>query len=333
MAHRFLNYSIFSLFILLAIFGVATKSIAKVECSGWTATSSAIGTTCASCVTSLTNTQGSCCGPMDDPCSGRTEVKSLGCGGGMCSARVRCCITLPDCSVTAVATPNPIPAGQDSVTISAAGSGYTSCIGTGTFTQTDPSKIYTVNCTGDVNHSNCSNTVTVTKNSGTAIIASSCGVDSATVTAVVAGGITPYKKYTWYKQIGSGSWIIDYEEFCPSSNGSCISSHIYLLSGQTINAYLRVEDNRGDFWSSNILNINCNGSSKCGCNGTTRTCDVSGTGANCSDISSCPLCETATSKCGINPNGSMFCGTGTLGLSGTGGSCNFASDCGVCKKR
>ena len=172
----------------------------------------------------------------------------------------------------------------------------------------------------------CSTTI-----SGTAIIASSCGVDSAVVTANVAGGITPYKKYTWYKQIGSGAWTIDYEQICPA--GGCNNSHIYLLSGQTINVYLRVEDNKGDFWASNILSINCSDSGKCGCNGTTKTCDASGTGASCSDISSCPLCGTATNKCGINPNGSMFCGTGTLGLSGTGGSCNFASDCGACKKR
>ncbi len=300
--YRFLNYSIFSLFILLVIFGVAKEGAARTICEYMGRETSVIQDSCASCITSLTNTQGSCCGPIDDDCAGRTKVTARGCTNLTCSADFYCCTTLPDCSVTAVATPNPIPVDQDSVTISVIGAGYTSCTGIGPFTQIDFSKIYTVNCTGDVDHSNCSSSVTVTKNppiiSGTAIIASSCGVDSATVTANVAGGVVPYKQYTWYKQVGSGAWNIDYEQICPV--GGCGGSHIYALFGQTINAYLRVEDISNNTWASNILSVSCGSSLR---------------------------------YCGINPDGSIFCGTGTLGLSGTGRSCNFASDCGVCKKR
>ncbi len=71
--------------------------------------------------------------------------------------------TKPSCSVTASASPNPIPLGQSQVIIGKTGSGYTSCTGTGTFTQTSDSHTYTVNCTGNSTHSNCSDTVIVNK--------------------------------------------------------------------------------------------------------------------------------------------------------------------------
>jgi len=125
------------------------------------------------------------------------------------------------------------------------------------------------------------------------VITSSCGLSTATVNAVVNGGVAPYKEYTWYKQTGSTGWVIDYDQSCSSSG--CSNSHIYTLSGQIINAYLRVGDSNGNAWASNILNINC---------------------------------STTANKCGIDSNGTMFCST-----SGTGTSCNNVSDCGVCKKR
>jgi len=110
---------------------------------------------------------------------------------------------------------------------------------------------------------------------------------------VVNGGVSPYTRYTWYKQSGSTGWIVDYSQSC--SSASCSNSHAYTLSGQAINVYLAVGDSAGNTWASNILNINC---------------------------------STTANKCGIDANGAMFCSA-----SGTGTSCNSVSDCGVCKKR
>jgi hypothetical protein len=136
-------------------------------------------------------------------------------------------------------------------------------------------------------------------NLGTATIISSCGVGSATVTTTVNGGATPYEKYTWYKQIGSGNWSIDYEQICPL--GGCNNSHVYTLSGQTINTYLRVEDTTGAFWASNILSVNCTNKNKCGIDTLGGLfCSASGTGGSCNNVSDC---------------------------------CHNGSDCGICKKR
>jgi len=145
------------------------------------------------------------------------------------------------------------------------------------------------NCpTGCNTNNDCSTTQT-----GTAVITSSCGGNTATVNAVVNGGVSPYTRYTWYKQSGSTGWIVDYSQSC--SSASCSNSHAYTLSGQAINVYLAVGDSAGNTWASNILNINC---------------------------------STTANKCGIDANGAMFCSA-----SGTGTSCNSVSDCGVCKKR
>jgi len=78
------------------------------------------------------------------------------------------------CSCTATATPNPIPPGQSTTTIDVTNLNHTSkdkCKVENynlpyTFTQTDSSKTYTVNCTGDSGYTNCTCDVTVTKGTG-----------------------------------------------------------------------------------------------------------------------------------------------------------------------
>ncbi|NCO62173.1 hypothetical protein GW879_01830, partial [Candidatus Kaiserbacteria bacterium] len=87
--------------------------------------------------------------PSDAPCCVKDGVAQC------CGSPDR-----PSCSVTATADPNPIPCGQNQTTISPSGSGYTSCTGTGTFTQASQTT-YTVYCTGDANHNDCSSKVTV----------------------------------------------------------------------------------------------------------------------------------------------------------------------------
>jgi len=75
------------------------------------------------------------------------------------------------CSCTATANPNPIPPGQSTTTIDVTNLNHTSkdkCTVENhslpyTFTQTDSSKTYTVNCTGDSGYTNCTCDVTVTK--------------------------------------------------------------------------------------------------------------------------------------------------------------------------
>jgi len=75
------------------------------------------------------------------------------------------------CSCTATANPNPIPPGQSTTTIDVTNLNHTSkdkCTVENynlphTFTQTDSSKTYTVNCTGDTGYTNCTCDVTVTK--------------------------------------------------------------------------------------------------------------------------------------------------------------------------
>jgi hypothetical protein len=148
--------------------------------------------------------------------------------------------------------------------------------------------------------------------SGTATIVNLCGNNSATVTAVVDGGNKPYKKYTWYKQIDRGTWNIDYEEVCPvtSNISSCNNTHTYLLSGQTINAYLRVEDIRNNTWASNILNINCN-----------KVC-TDGDTQNCTTSSNCPGNQTCINNtwgtCTDIPNDGCPVGGGCVNGSSQG---------------
>lgn len=121
------------------------------------------------------------------------------------------------------------------------------------------------------------------------------------VSSLVVGGTIPYVKYTWYKQVNpsTGQGIIAFEQSC--SQVGCNDSYTYNFTSAD-NVSLRVEDKNGIPMASNILSVNCvNGGN--------------------------------SSHCGINPDGSMFCGTGVLGLVGTGTICSSVSACGVCKKR
>jgi hypothetical protein len=84
------------------------------------------------------------------------------------------CVTTPSCSVKATANPNPIPEGQNQVTISATNLNHTSlskCKVSNyslphTFTQDVASKTYTVKCTGNSGYDDCSSKITVTKGGG-----------------------------------------------------------------------------------------------------------------------------------------------------------------------
>jgi len=137
--------------------------------------------------------------------------------------------------------------------------------------------------------------------SGTVTISGLCGIDSVKVTATVQGGTTPYQKYVWYKQVGN-TISIDYEQ--PCSHGVCSNTHTYALSGKSsITYYLRVEDSANNAWASSLETTNC-----------------------------FPM--ESGNRCGVNPDGSRFCGVGILNLPGTGKTCNVAQnpsdECGSC---
>ena len=90
------------------------------------------------------------------------------------TCKIDCPITVPlvPCSVTAIADPNPVPAGQNQTTISATNFSHTSIDKCKviepipqTFTQTVSSQNYQVSCTGDSGYDDCRDVVTVTRQS------------------------------------------------------------------------------------------------------------------------------------------------------------------------
>jgi len=100
-------------------------------------------------------------------CNSGQCTNSSTCGTDVCSTNADC---TKSCSVTATATPNPIPVGQSTTTISATNLSHTSlskCKVSGfalpyTVTQTDDSYTYNVACTGNTGYNSCSADVTVT---------------------------------------------------------------------------------------------------------------------------------------------------------------------------
>jgi len=100
---------------------------------------------------------------------GTCAIDSSGSHSNEQTCNDNCYTTTPRCRVTATANPNPIPEGQDQVTISATNLRNTSlskCKVSGyslphTFTQTVSSRIYTVRCTGNSGYDDCSSSVRV----------------------------------------------------------------------------------------------------------------------------------------------------------------------------
>jgi hypothetical protein len=139
---------------------------------------------------------------------------------------------------------------------------------------------------------------------GNAIINSNgCQNGTVTLMAQVNGGSTPYESYEWfYKKSSDLGWPL-HGDYLICGSTSCSNSHSSTnLSNGSYDFKLQITGNDSSYFASNILSVNC----------------VNGGSSN---------------HCGINPNGSMFCGIGTLGLVGTGTSCTTANDCGTCKKR
>jgi len=141
--------------------------------------------------------------------------------------------SVPSCSVTATANPNPIPKGQNQVTIDKTGSGYSSCTGTGTFTQNSSSHTYTVNCVGNSTHSDCSDSIIVTREGET--------VPSCSVTATADPNPVP---------VDEDHFILDYDHSKAVGVSSC-KYGVYTLP----KSIFKSSDSR------TIYTINCTGDS------------------------------------------------------------------------
>jgi len=132
------------------------------------------------------------------------------------------------CHVKATATPNPIPTGQSTTTISATNLNHTSlskCTVSGyslphTFTQSENSKTYTVECTGDSGYDSCSSSVTVTKQSTGCSIQLSADKytvfvnENVKLTAAGSGNIDQNKSIIWHIEdvnncTQTANWNID----------------------------------------------------------------------------------------------------------------------------
>jgi len=157
-------------------------------------------------------------------CSATSVAKNPdgSCPTSYCTDGTNCTVESPEppessnaCSVTATATPNPIPTGQNQTTISATSLRHTSLskckVDTyslpHTFTQTDSSHTYTVSCTGDAGYNNCSDDIAITKGSTAFSVQLTANGQTDNIyvkpntdvklVATPSNGKPPYTRYQW----------------------------------------------------------------------------------------------------------------------------------------
>ena len=156
------------------------------------------------------------------------------------------------CTVTAAASPSYLGRNDTQVYISAANANGTgSCSGTGYFTQTSSSANYSINCSGDVNHTACaSNVVTVQKDTsvGTPAPTVTITANPSTITNGQASTLNWYSNNANYC-MASGAWsgsknTSGSETVYPTNNNNNYSITCYGNNNQandSVNVYVNAQ--------------------------------------------------------------------------------------------